>query len=129
MSFSGPHPYVSRRNLRREGTVGEEMAARYLAGRGYRIIERNFRFRRLGEIDIIARDGTDLVFCEVKSRTNDAYGLPEEAVTPAKQETIRRVASAYCALRGIGGRPCRFDVVTVRCGLPVPVITLFQNAF
>jgi putative endonuclease len=118
-----------RRNLRREGAQGEEIAVRFLVEQGYRIIERNFRFRRKGEIDIVARDGEYLVFCEVKMRTSDAFGLPEYAVTPMKQETIRRVAAAYLAVKDISGQPCRFDVVTIRCGGKTPAITLLRNAF
>jgi putative endonuclease len=118
-----------RRNLRREGARGEEIAARFLVGEGYRIVERNFRFRRKGEIDIVAREGEYLVFCEVKMRTNDEYGLPEYAVTPSKQETIRRVAAAYLAVRGISGQSCRFDVVTIRFEGITPVLTLLRNAF
>ncbi len=117
------------RNFRREGGAGEEIAARFLEGQGYRIIERNFRFRRMGEIDIVAREGEYLVFCEVKMRTNDAYGPPEYAVTPAKQETIRRTASAYLAVRGIRGQCCRFDVVTIRQSGGARAITLLKDAF
>ena len=118
-----------RRNLRREGARGEEIAARFLIEQGYRIVERNFRFRRKGEIDIVAREGEYLVFCEVKMRTNDEYGLPEYAVTPRKQETIRRVAAAYLAMRGISGQSCRFDVVTIRFEGMTPAMTLLRNAF
>jgi putative endonuclease len=118
-----------RRNLRREGARGEEIAARFLIEQGYRIVERNFRFRRKGEIDIVAREGECLVFCEVKMRTNDEYGLPEYAVTPRKQETIRRVAAAYLAMRGISGQSCRFDVVTIRFEGMTPAMTLLRNAF
>ena len=118
-----------RRNFRREGARGEEIAARFLVEQGYRIVERNFRFRRKGEIDIVAREGEYLVFCEVKMRTNDEYGLPEYAVTPRKQETIRRVAAAYLALRGIRGQSCMFDVVTIRFEGVRPVMTLLRNAF
>ncbi len=118
-----------RRNLRREGARGEEIAARFLVEQGYRIVERNFHFRRKGEIDIIAREGEYLVFCEVKMRTNDEYGLPEYAVTPMKQETIRRVASAYLAVKGVSGQPCRFDVVAIRFEGNTPAITLLRNAF
>lgn len=120
---------VPRRNLRREGTRGEEIAARVLAERGYRIVERNFRYRRSGEIDIIARDGEDLVFCEVKMRTNAAFGPPEYAVTHSKQETIRRVASAFLAIHGIAGQACRFDVVTIVDGAGAPAVTILKNAF
>ncbi len=120
---------IPRRNLRREGTRGEEIASRFLAARGYRIVERNFRHRRTGEIDIVARDGEDLVFCEVKMRTNAAFGPPEYAVTSSKQQTIRRVASAYLAIHGITGQACRFDVVTIIDGGGSPAITLLRNAF
>jgi putative endonuclease len=126
---TGPETGTIRRNLRREGARGEEIAARFLAGHGYRILERNFRFKRKGEIDIVAREGEYLVFCEVKMRTNDSYGLPEYAVTPLKQETIRRTAAAYLALKGIQGQPCRFDVVTIRFRGMAPEITLLRNAF
>jgi len=117
------------RNFRREGAQGEEMAARFLSGEGYRVIERNFRFKREGEIDIVARDGENLVFCEVKMRTNDEFGLPEYAVTASKQRTIRRIANAYLAIHGISGQPCRFDVVTIRFNGNTPVVTLLKNAF
>jgi putative endonuclease len=120
---------ASRRNLRREGAHGEEIASRFLVEHGYRIIERNFRFRRSGEIDIIARDGDELVFCEVKMRWSDAFGLPEEAVTPSKQRRIRKIAAAYLAVKGIEDRPCRFDVVSIRSGAGPPAITLLRNAF
>jgi len=130
MPLTGPvDRRIPRRNLRGEGARGEEIAAGFLAARGYRIVERNFRHRRTGEIDIVARDGEDLVFCEVKMRTNDAFGPPEYAVTWSKQETIRRVASAYLAIHGITGRSCRFDVVTIVEGGGPPAITLFKNAF
>jgi putative endonuclease len=118
-----------RRNLRREGALGEEIAAGFLARHGYRIIERNFRFRRSGEIDIVARDGEDLVFCEVKMRSSDAFGLPEEAVTPSKQRRIRKIAAAYLAVNRIAGRACRFDVVSIRSGAGPPEISLFRDAF
>ena len=121
--------HTLRRNLRSEGARGEEIAARFLVEQGYRIVERNFRFKRKGEIDIVAREGEYLVFCEVKMRTNDEYGLPEYAVTPAKQETIRRVAAAYLVMRDINGQPCRFDVVTIRFEGARPVMTLLRNAF
>lgn len=129
MTAPGADLPAVRRNLRREGAQGEEIAARFLAGHGYRILERNFRFKRRGEIDIIAREGEYLVFCEVKMRRDDSYGLPEYAVTPLKQETIRRTAAAYLALRGARDQPCRFDVVTIRFRGAEPEITLLRNAF
>ena len=120
---------MEKRNFRREGADGEELAARYLRERGYTIVEQNFRFSRMGEIDIIARDGEYLVFCEVKTRKNEEYGPPEYAVTSQKQNTIRRIAGAYLYLRGITGQACRFDGVTIRFEGETPRLTLIQNAF
>jgi len=120
---------AARRNLRQAGASGEEEAARYLEAHGFRIVERNFRFRRMGEIDIIAEEGDELVFCEVKTRWGDGFGTPEEAVTPLKQRTIRKIAAAYMALRGVAGRPCRCDVVSIRRGGAASTVELFRNAF
>ena len=75
------------------GREGERIAVDYLTEKGYRILRRNYRFGR-GEIDIIAQDGTELVFVEVKTRRTSAFGEPEEAVTPKKQSQIRTVAAA-----------------------------------
>ncbi|HWI62432.1 MAG TPA: YraN family protein [Symbiobacteriaceae bacterium] len=94
------------------GREGEEVAARFLEGAGYRIIARNLRFR-LGELDIVAADQDCVVFVEVKTRTGSGYGTAAEAVTPAKQRQLVKLASVYLAGTGSEGRPCRFDVVTV----------------
>ena len=117
------------RNLRVEGAAGEALAVRLLREHGYTIVELNYRYKRKGEIDIIARDGEDLVFCEVKSRSDDEFGPPEYAVTPLKQSRIRRIAEAYLFTHGITNQACRFDVVTVRFREAGPEFELFKNAF
>lgn len=76
------------------GAWGEEKAARFLTGRGYTVLERNFH-SRYGEIDLIAEDGEFLVFVEVKLRASVSHGLPEETVTPRKQEKLRLTAETY----------------------------------
>ena len=92
---------------------------------GYQIIEYNFRCR-LGEIDIVARDGAYLVFVEVKYRRNGGSGNPLEAVNGKKQKIISRTASYYCLTHGYGEMtPCRFDVVAVLGER----IQLIQNAY
>jgi putative endonuclease len=111
------------------GRAGEEAAAQYLAGLGFRIIARNVRFRA-GEIDLVADDAGTLVFVEVKTRTGPGFGTPAEAVTPQKQARLVRLAGLYLSGLGAEHRPCRFDVVAVepdaggqwRC-------TLIRNAF
>jgi len=80
---------------------------------GYRIVARNFRCRH-GEIDLIAEEAHDLVFVEVKTRRGVAYGLPEEAITPRKQQKLVQVAMYYLALYDCSERSWRIDVVAVQ---------------
>ena len=109
------------------GDLGEDFAASYLRHCGYRIIERNFRCR-LGEIDIIAQEGKDLVFIEVKTRRSRRFGCPQEAVTLAKQAKLRAVAACFLQ-RYKKSVPCRFDVlaITMEGGMAKP--ELIRNAF
>jgi putative endonuclease len=100
---------------RRLGRRGEDEAARFLERKGLRIVERGYRALR-GEIDIIGWDSDTLVFVEVKTRTDPEQGSPEEAVTPAKQAQVRRIATAYLADRGLGSPFCRFDVIAAEAG-------------
>ena len=101
-------------NRRETGTQYEERAAEYLISQNYQILERNYRIRS-GEIDIIARDGTVLVFIEVKYRKNDESGNPLEAVDIRKQRKIIKVARYYLHQKKYGDVPCRFDVIGI-CG-------------
>lgn len=97
----------------------------FLEKEGYRVLERNFRYRQ-GEIDIIALDGDFLVFLEVKYRKDDRMGTGAEAVGPAKQRRIVRCAQYYLMRHPeYGSSLCRFDVISV-CGERV---TLYRDAF
>lgn len=91
------------------GRLGEQAAARHLAGLGWQILDRNWRCTE-GELDIIARDGNELVVCEVKTRSSLAYGAPAEAVTQAKAERLRRLAARWLAANGVHVR-ARIDVI------------------
>jgi putative endonuclease len=93
------------------GDRGENLAARFLRDLGYLIIIRNFRCET-GEIDIVARDGSTLVFVEVKTRAYDDPA-PEDQVHVSKQEQLTRVAKIYLSRYGIPQPPARFDVVAV----------------
>ena len=95
------------------GRTGERLAAEELIRQGYHIIERNFRCRH-GEIDLIAEDENDLIFVEVKTRRGNAYGLPEDAVTPRKQQKLVQVATYYLDLHECSERSWRIDVVAVQ---------------
>ena len=111
------------------GKKGEEIAVDYLQKKGYRIVERGYRLFR-GELDIIAYDRATLVFVEVKTRAGTEFGLPEEAVTRAKQNQIKRIAQGYIMERGLGDPNCRFDVLAILInGDDGPVITHFEDAF
>ena len=107
-------------NRRETGTQYEERAAEYLIAQNYQILERNYRIRS-GEIDIIARDGTVLVFIEVKYRKNDESGNPLEAVDIRKQKKIINVARYYLYQKKYGDVPCRFDVIGI-CGSHIELI-------
>lgn len=100
------------RSTRALGRIGEDLACDALRKKGYEIVGRGYRLFR-GEIDIIARDGATLVFVEVKTRADESFGRPEEAVTPAKQRQIRRIAQGYLLEHPRGEAGCRFDVVSI----------------
>jgi putative endonuclease len=96
------------------GQRGEDAAAAFLQRLGMQIETRNWR-SPAGEIDIVVRDGDELVFVEVKTRKSERAGTAEEAVSAAKQRRIVRLARAYLA--SVGGTPdtgVRFDVVAIR---------------
>ena len=97
------------------GAIGEKLAADYLKKRGYKIIQRNFRCRE-GEIDIIAQKGEYLVFVEVRTKRNNAFGTPEESVNLSKREKLISLANAY--LQAYDKLPdfWRIDVVAVELG-------------
>jgi putative endonuclease len=104
------------------GRSGEDAAAAHLAADGLVVLERNWRCRD-GELDIVARDATTLVVCEVKTRSSVAFGTPLECVTPTKLLRLRKLAHLWLDDRRPSGvRSVRIDVVGVlspRSGPPV----------
>ena len=110
------------------GISGENLACAELQRRGYAILERRYR-TRLGEIDIIARDGATLVFVEVKARLTDDFGGAAAAVTAWKQRRIARMAMDYLSRRTPGDCACRFDVVAIDVEAAGSRIIVYPNAF
>jgi putative endonuclease len=112
--FSG----VSHRNRRIAlGHRGEEWAAEWYVDNGYEIVARNWRCAE-GEIDLLCTQVNPpgcvtLIICEVKARTSNTRGHPLEAVTPAKQKRLRRLATAYLQSQNVYYDHLRFDVVAV----------------
>ena len=100
-------------DLRRSvGKRGEEEAARFLDKRGLTILDRNVR-SRLGEIDLVARDGKTLVFVEVRTQREREGDPPEASVREGKQRRLGRLAQHYLKWKRLGEVSCRFDVVAV----------------
>ncbi len=127
----GPPPELRRGgglNNRASGDLGEELARRYLAGKGYEIVESNYRTRR-GELDLISRHADTLVIVEVKLRRGSAYGTPLEAVTPRKQHAIRLMAGEYLAEREPDFQSLHFDVVGILLRGGRAEITHIRDAF
>jgi putative endonuclease len=114
----------------RFGERAERLACRELRRRGYEIVARRFR-TRLGEIDIVAREGPVLVFVEVKARRGAGFGSPLEALTWWKRRRLLAMARQYLAsCGGLADQPCRFDVVGIVLGRGGrPQVELVRDAF
>lgn len=112
-----------------KGKNGENLAAEYLEKKGFTIIEKNWRYSRIGEIDIIAAHNDSLVFVEVKTRTSQAFGHPIEAISPQKLRTIQKLAELYMMTNNIKKYDrFRIDVVGILTGNP-PTITHITDIF
>ena len=94
------------------GRSGENFAAEYLKSKGYKIIAQNFRIRS-AEIDIIAEMNDEIIFVEVKTRSNTRRGLPAEAVNLRKQKKIIEAASVFLQDEKFSDCACRFDVIEI----------------
>jgi putative endonuclease len=94
------------------GRNGEDATAKWYEAAGYTVADRNWRVRE-GEIDIIVKRGSTLVFCEVKTRRSDAFGTPAEAVTFRKQQRLRTLAGQWLAAHRERADELRFDVAAV----------------
>lgn len=121
-SSEPPHLALGRR--------GEDAAACYLRQHGFKILRRNFRARRGGEIDLVCRDTTAsaLVFVEVKSRSSEAFGRPLAAVDKKKRRLLIRAAMEWLRMLDMPDITFRFDVVEVIDGTP-PEVRHIENAF
>ncbi len=94
------------------GKLGENIACKYLESKGYKIVERNFEARQ-GEIDIIAIDNKEIVFIEVKTRTNKKYGNPIEAVDKNKQKHLIKTIEYYLHSRHLEDEFIRIDIIEI----------------
>jgi putative endonuclease len=113
---------------RARGREAEELAAAFLARRGVEVIARNHRIRQ-GEVDLVCRDGDVLCFVEVRSRSSEAPGGPEETVGPRKARRVVAAATDWAVRNGGLDRAMRFDVVAVTFGEGAPRVEHFPAAF
>lgn len=106
------------------GARGEDVVAAWYVDHGYQVVVRNWRCRD-GELDLVVRRGRVFVFCEVKTRSSDAFGVPAEAVNRTKQARIRRLAARWLSESPMPAREIRFDVASVLDG----TIEVLEGAF
>jgi len=118
---------VSREKLE-FGKDAEEMAARFLESKGYRVIKRNYK-NKFSEIDIIAKDKGVICFIEVKARHSKLFGEPCEAISPVKQRQISKAAICYLKENNLLECLARFDVVSLLYAQDLPEIDLIKDAF
>lgn len=98
---------MQRKNL---GSEGEDLALKYLMKKGYTLVKRNLRLK-CGEIDLLMEDGDDLVICEVKTKSSDAYGVPQEEVDFFKKKKLVQLGKALWQL--YPNHSVRIDVLAV----------------
>ncbi|MCA6378428.1 MAG: YraN family protein [Cytophagales bacterium] len=111
----------------KKGREGEEMAARFLIDKGFEIVERNYRYKRL-EIDLIVKKDNWLIFVEVKLRSSDAFGYPEDFVDYKKAKNIVDGAEQYTYDKNWQGN-VRYDIVSIRLQKDQTEIVLIEDAF
>ncbi len=113
-------------NTHNRGAIGEQLACEYLEKKGYSIIERNYRIRE-GEIDIVAKDGGDIVFIEVKLRNSVVFGYPEEAVGDTKLKRIVKTIKTYLHSERTKYSCIRFDIISIVCDNSLSTIRHIEN--
>ncbi|HHT50401.1 MAG TPA: YraN family protein [Eubacteriaceae bacterium] len=110
------------------GKVGEQEAVKFLKKKNYKIIDQNFSCK-IGEIDIIAYQKDTIVFVEVKTRKNNLFGTPGQAVNKSKQKKIIKTALYYLQLKNKYHENIRFDIVEVWFDKGIKDINIIPNAF
>lgn len=110
------------------GSSGESKAASFLTDNGYKILAKNYR-TKFGEIDIIASDKDTICFVEVKARSTDRFGFPQEAILTNKKRRIAKAALLFLKERKLLDKKARFDVIAITFQKDLPKVDLIQNAF
>jgi putative endonuclease len=111
----------------KKGKEGEDMAARFLIDKGYEIVQRNYRYKK-SEIDLIVKKDNWLIFVEVKLRSSDAYGYPEDFVDYKKAKNVIDGAEQYTYEKNWQGN-VRYDIVSIRVLRDRTEIIQIEDAF
>lgn len=121
---------MSDKTTREIGDEGEDLAVAFLESNGYTILERNYHFEH-AEVDIVAYDNAScIVFVEVKTRSSNQYGEPEEYIDKEKKQNVYKAAEAWVYERKMDGAPIRFDVISIlQQSEEAPEIKHFEEAF
>lgn len=114
-------------NTIEKGNNGEKIAEKYLEEKGYEIIKRKFHFGKIGEIDLIAKDGDVIVFVEVKARKSAEFGSGLEAITPTKQKHLINVARGFLYVNALNDAFTRFDAISINLTKSPPEIEHLKN--
>jgi putative endonuclease len=124
-----PTPGARRPDPRRAvGNAGEDATAAWYRDRGFEVLARNWRVRE-GELDLVVRRASTIVFCEVKTRSSDRYGLPTEAVTAGKRRRLRTLAMLWLDAHPDAHGELRFDVASVTPAGAQPRVEVVEGAF
>ncbi len=118
---------MSEKNINKQiGTKGEEIACSYLKKLGWKILEKNFRYSKYAEIDIIAKETNTIVFVEVKTRTTSNFGHPFEAINTKKINNIYKATLSYLQSTQERYEDYRIDIISI-LGNPNPKIEHIKN--
>jgi len=112
-------------NADNQGLVAEKLAATFLTQQGLKLVASNYHCR-YGEIDLIMQEGNNLVFVEVRLRSNSRFGSAATSITPQKQQKLIRTAQHYLQQHAIQS-PCRFDAILMQQA-DMPQIEWLRNA-
>jgi len=114
-------------NTIEKGNNGEKIAEKYLQDLGYQILKRKFHFGKVGEIDLIAKDGDVIVFVEVKARKSAEFGSGLEAITSTKQKHLINVARGFLYVNALNDAFTRFDAISINLTKSPPEIEHLKN--
>lgn len=117
-----------QKNRRKLGQDAEDLACNYLTSKGYVILERNFHHGQYGEIDIVAKTDSVIVFVEVRSMSGGLFGTPERSITHGKRVKLRSLANAWLFRHGRVGVDCRIDVIAIDFDEALMDLRHYENA-